>query len=92
MRVAALVELVVDVAHGLRLAATQHHLHVNRLKTVVLIAVDHACGRMHSQGPSRVVRRLPDSFSMNTSMEPLPTGKQYQPDTLSGEIYGLPTG
>src|SRR5262244_2649622 len=44
MRLAAVVELVVGVAHGLRLAATQHHLHVDRLETVVLITVDHPCG------------------------------------------------
>jgi hypothetical protein len=42
VRVAALVELVVGVAHGFRLAATQHHLHVDRLKAVVLTVVDQA--------------------------------------------------
>src|SRR6187397_3215670 len=44
MRVAALVELVVGVAHGFRLGAADHHLEINRLKRIVLIAVDHASG------------------------------------------------
>jgi len=42
MRVAALVEVVVCVTHGLRLAASEHHLEVHGLKRVVLIAVNDA--------------------------------------------------
>src|SRR5262245_17695785 len=41
MRVAVLVELVVGIAHRFRLASTQHHLHVDRFETIVLITVNH---------------------------------------------------
>src|SRR3982074_2757734 len=41
MRVAALVELVVGIAHGVRLAAAEHDLEIDRPEAVILIAVDH---------------------------------------------------
>src|SRR5262244_2384457 len=44
MGIAALVEVLVGVAHGLRLAASEHDLEVDRLEAVVLIAVDDAGG------------------------------------------------
>src|SRR5262245_30343146 len=44
MGIAALVEVLVGVAHGLGLAATEHDLEVDRLQAVVLIAVDDAGG------------------------------------------------
>src|SRR5262249_19535161 len=40
--VLALVKIVVGVAHGLRLAAPEHHLKIDRFQAVVLVAVDHA--------------------------------------------------
>src|SRR5262245_15812735 len=42
MRVAALVELVVRIAHGLRLGAAEHHLEIDRLERIILIAMDDA--------------------------------------------------
>src|SRR4030081_2083989 len=42
MRVAPLVELVVGIAHGVRLAAPEHHLEIDRPEAVILIAMDHA--------------------------------------------------
>src|SRR5262249_51921822 len=50
MRVAALEELVVGVAHRLGPPAAEHHLHVDRLEPVVLVAVDHA-GRAADRVP-----------------------------------------
>src|SRR5262245_57200171 len=44
MGIAALVEVLVGVAHGLGLAASEHDLEVDRLEAVVLIAVDDAGG------------------------------------------------
>src|SRR4029078_6530404 len=41
VRIAALVELVVGVAHGLGLGAADHHLEIHGLERIVLIAVDH---------------------------------------------------
>src|SRR5215510_5027069 len=40
MRVATIVELVVRVTHRLRLAAAEHHLEIDRLERVILIAMD----------------------------------------------------
>src|SRR5215831_8860131 len=40
MRVAAFVELVVRVTHRLRLAAAEHHLEIDRLERIVLVAMD----------------------------------------------------
>src|SRR5262249_62229321 len=42
--IAALVEVLVGVAHGLGLAASEHDLEVDRFEAVVLIAVDDAGG------------------------------------------------
>src|SRR5262249_24778562 len=42
--IAALVEVLVGVAHGLGLAASEHDLEVDRLEAVVLIAMDDAGG------------------------------------------------
>src|SRR5262245_36703493 len=42
MCVAALVELVIRVAHRFRLAAAEHHLEIDRLERVILIAMDDA--------------------------------------------------
>src|SRR5262249_48543665 len=44
MGIAVLVEVLVGVAHGLGLAASEHDLEVGRLQAVVLIAVDDAGG------------------------------------------------
>src|SRR5262249_31764010 len=44
MGIAPLVEVLVGVAHGLGLAASEHDLEVDRLEAVVLIAVDDAGG------------------------------------------------
>src|SRR6516162_3172736 len=44
MGIAALVEVLVGVAHGLGLGAAEHDLEVDRLQAVVLIAVDDAGG------------------------------------------------
>src|SRR6516164_4185597 len=44
MGIAALVEVLVGIAHGLGLAAAEHDLEVDRLQAVVLIAVDDAGG------------------------------------------------
>src|SRR6516225_9663164 len=44
MGIAALVEVLVGVAHGLGLAAPEHDLEVDRLEAVVLISVDDADG------------------------------------------------
>src|SRR3979490_840200 len=42
MRVAPLIELVVGIAHGVRLAAAEHHLEIDRPEAVILIAMDPA--------------------------------------------------
>src|SRR6516225_9506579 len=42
VRIAPLVELLVGIAHRLRLAAAEHHLEISGLEAVVLVAVDHA--------------------------------------------------
>src|SRR5215471_3018339 len=42
MVVASLVELLVRIAHGLRLAATEHDLEIDGLQAVVLVAVNDA--------------------------------------------------
>ncbi len=42
MGVALLVEVLVGVAHGLGLGASDHHLEIDRLQAVVLVAMDHA--------------------------------------------------
>src|SRR5262249_26661148 len=44
MGIAALVEVLVGVAHGLGLAASEHDLEIDRLEAVVLISVDDAGG------------------------------------------------
>src|SRR5262245_50446164 len=44
MGVSSLVEVLVGVAHGLGLAASEHDLEIDRLEAVVLIAVDDAGG------------------------------------------------
>src|SRR5215211_4812766 len=58
MRIAALVEVVVGVAHGLRLGAPQHDLEVYRLQAVVLVAVDDA-GRARDAFPRTEPRGQP---------------------------------
>src|SRR5438067_3411895 len=40
--VAAAIELVVGVAHGVGARAAEHHLEVDRLEALVDVAVDHA--------------------------------------------------
>ena len=60
MRVATLVEFVVGIAHSFGLAATQHHLHVHRLETVVLISVDHACGARNALPGTATMTQLYD--------------------------------
>src|SRR5262249_3319193 len=47
---AALVEILVGVAHGLGAAAAEHHLEIDRAEAVVLVAVDHA-GRARDAFP-----------------------------------------
>src|ERR1700733_8086577 len=42
MRILALVQLIVDVAHGLRLAAAEHHLKINWRKRLILKSMDPA--------------------------------------------------
>src|SRR5436189_5152704 len=42
MRIAALEEILVGVAHGLRLGAADHDLKIHRLQAVVLISMNHA--------------------------------------------------
>src|SRR5205807_8477891 len=42
MCVAALVQLVVGIAHRLRPRLAEHHLKVDRLQALIHIAVDHA--------------------------------------------------
>ena len=42
MSVPALVEVLIRVAHGFRLGATEHDLKIDRPQTVVLVSVDHA--------------------------------------------------
>src|SRR5262245_22571752 len=44
MGIAPLVEILVGVTHGLGLAAPDHHLEIDRLEAVVLVAVDDAGG------------------------------------------------
>src|SRR5215471_13942754 len=44
MGIAALVEILVGIAHGLGLAAPEHDLEIDRLEAVVLISVDDAGG------------------------------------------------
>src|SRR5437588_833513 len=56
--VAAFVELVVGVAHGVRLGAAEHHLEIDRLETVVLVAVNNA-GRASDAFPRPEPRRQP---------------------------------
>jgi hypothetical protein len=56
VRVFALVELFVGVAHGLGPVASEHDLKVNRLETVVLVPVDHA-GRTGDAFPGPDPRR-----------------------------------
>src|SRR3954447_21238084 len=41
MGIAPLVEVLVGIAHGLGLAATEHHLEIDRPEAVILIAVNH---------------------------------------------------
>ena len=38
---AALIEIFVGVTHGVRLAASQHHLEIDRSKAIVLVAMDY---------------------------------------------------
>src|SRR5258705_3744795 len=52
MRVAPLVEVLVGVTHGLRLAAPQHDLEIDRLETIVLVGVDDARGACVSFPPA----------------------------------------
>src|SRR5262249_12599416 len=42
MRVAALVEILVGIAHRVGLGAADHYLEIDRLEAVVLIAVNHS--------------------------------------------------
>src|SRR5690348_11554008 len=42
MRAAAAIELVVGIAHGFGLGRAEHHLEIDRLEALILIAVDHA--------------------------------------------------
>src|SRR5262245_53541277 len=44
MRVAALVEILVGIAHRVGLGAADHYLEIDRLEAVVLIAVNHSGG------------------------------------------------
>src|SRR5262245_3294492 len=50
MRVAALVELIIRLAHGFWLAAAVHHLDLDQLERIVLIAMDDA-GRTRDAFP-----------------------------------------
>src|SRR5258708_27946336 len=52
---APLVKLLVRIAHGLRLAAAEHDLEVDRLQAVVLVAVNDA-GRARDALPGSEAR------------------------------------
>src|SRR5262249_32898744 len=47
---ATLVQILVRIAHGLRAAAAEHHVEIDRPEAVVLVAVDHA-GRARDAFP-----------------------------------------
>src|SRR5436190_14510749 len=69
VRVAPLVEIVVRVAHGVGLAASQHDLEIDRPQAVVLIAVDDAGGTRDAfPGPEPGGEALP-AFVLDENVE-----------------------
>src|SRR5271156_4704642 len=58
MRILALVQLVVGIAHGVRLTAAEHHLEIDRRQRVVLETVNNA-GRAGNAFPRSEPRGEP---------------------------------
>src|SRR5258705_13761404 len=73
MRVAPLVEVLVGVTHGLRLAAPQHDLEIDRLETIVLVAVDDAGGALDAFPPAQAGGGAFSPFLFPKQIEITPT-------------------